>query len=52
MYNLTRDKKKFTRSELLTYYQDLKIQYPLCSVEDAFAEDDWQGFVGHAKTNG
>lgn len=52
VYDLTRDKKKFTRSELLTYYEDLKIQYPLCSVEDAFAEDDWQGFVDMQKKMG
>ncbi len=34
-----------TREELLAYYERLADSYPIISVEDAFAENDWEGFV-------
>ncbi|MBS3773102.1 MAG: phosphopyruvate hydratase, partial [Candidatus Thermoplasmatota archaeon] len=34
-----------TREELLAYYEQLADSYPIISVEDAFAENDWEGFI-------
>lgn len=31
-------------SELIKYYLDLKLKYPIISYEDPFAEDDWSTF--------
>lgn len=32
------------REQLLCWYQKIVSQYPICSIEDPFAEDDHQGF--------
>lgn len=31
--------------ELLRFYEDLCNRYPIISIEDAFAEEDWSGFI-------
>ncbi len=31
--------------ELLAYYEQLSKAYPIISIEDPFAEDDWEGFI-------
>ncbi len=31
--------------ELISWYQDLVVDYPLISIEDGLAEDDWAGFT-------
>ncbi len=36
--------KQLTSKELLEYYQELVDDYPIFSLEDAFAEDDWEGW--------
>jgi len=36
--------KILTRDELLALYDRLTITYPIVSIEDGFAEDDWDGF--------
>ena len=36
--------KKFSRDELLALYNRLIGVYPIVSIEDGFAEDDWEGF--------
>lgn len=41
-YNL--DGRGFTRIELLEFYEDLARSFPIISIEDPFAEEDWQGF--------
>jgi len=43
-YILAKDNKKFTSAELSKYYQDLIKEHNLLSLEDPFAEDDWQSF--------
>ncbi len=40
----TVDGKKLAVSELVEYYADLKSKYPIISLEDGFAEDDFDGF--------
>ncbi|MBG0730974.1 phosphopyruvate hydratase [Mycoplasma sp. 'Moose RK'] len=38
-------KFEFTSAELLEYYGELFKKYPIISVEDGFAESDWNGFI-------
>ncbi len=41
----TVDGKTFDRVGLVDYYAELIATYPIVSIEDAFAEDDWAGFI-------
>jgi len=36
--------RELTRSELLEFYKDLVTRFGIISIEDPFAEDDWQAF--------
>jgi enolase len=38
------ENKRLNRSRLLELYQDLIKHYPICSLEDPFAENDFKGF--------
>jgi enolase len=40
----TFDKKAITREELVAIYEQLSSKYPLISIEDGCAEDDWDGW--------
>jgi enolase len=40
----TFDKKKVSAEELASIYVDLSERYPIVSIEDGFAEDDWDGW--------
>ena len=44
VYNLTKEGKLVSSKELTKFYMDLKSKYPIISMEDIFAEDDWDGF--------
>lgn len=37
-------KNVFTSLQLVDYYESLVTKYPICSIEDGFAEDDWDGW--------
>lgn len=39
------DRKSFTSAQLVEYYAHLAGKYPIVSIEDSHAEDDWEGFV-------
>lgn len=41
-----------TSSELTDYYKDLIERYPIVSVEDGMAEDDWDGWIAHTEVLG
>ena len=43
-YNLTAEKKKLSSDQLIKFYQELISNYPIISIEDGFAEDDWHGW--------
>ena len=43
LYNI--DGKEFTPDQLIEYYSDLTKRYPIISLEDPFAEEDWQSFA-------
>jgi enolase len=37
--------KKMSSSEMVDFYSDLVSSYPIVSIEDGMAEDDWDGWV-------
>ena len=43
-YLLPKRNKKMTAEELIGYYGDLISKYPIISVEDGTAEEDWEGW--------
>ena len=36
--------KQLSRNELVEFYKDLTSRFPIISIEDPFAENDWEGF--------
>ena len=44
MYELKREGKALKRGELVAYYAKLVDIYPIISIEDGLAEDDWAGW--------
>jgi enolase 1/2/3 len=45
LYRLTGEGKTLDAGGLATYYQDLVARYPIVSIEDGMAEDDWAGWA-------
>ena len=43
-YNLKKDGLELTGTEMVGYYEKLVSQYPIISIEDGLAEDDWAGW--------
>jgi len=43
-YHLTGEGKVFTAEEMVDYYASLIDRYPIVSLEDGLAEDDWEGW--------
>jgi enolase len=43
-YHLEGEGKTLTSSQMVQFYKDLCKQYPIISIEDGMAEDDWQGW--------
>ncbi|MDO8571693.1 MAG: phosphopyruvate hydratase, partial [bacterium] len=41
----TFEKKKVRSDKMVAYYQELVSAYPIISIEDGLAEDDWGGFT-------
>lgn len=44
MYNLKKEGKVIDNNELILFLENLAKKYPIVSMEDIFAEDDWDGF--------
>ena len=44
-YELSGEGKNLDTSEMIEFYTQLCAEYPIVSIEDALAEDDWDGFV-------
>jgi enolase len=44
VYDLAGEGKKFDAAGMVDYYADLCARYPIISIEDGFAEDDWDGW--------
>ncbi len=43
-YNLTSEKRKLTATEMVDLFEDWCAKYPIISIEDGCAEDDWDGW--------
>lgn len=43
-YHLAGEGRVLTSTEMIDYYADLVERYPIVSIEDALAEDDWSGW--------
>jgi len=43
-YVLSSEGKELTSSEMIDYYEGLIDKYPILSIEDGLAEDDWDGW--------
>jgi enolase len=44
MYDLKTENRQLTSEEMVKYYETLAANYPLVSLEDGLAEDDWAGW--------
>jgi enolase len=43
-YHLARENKVLSSAEMVDYWADIAARYPLISLEDGLAEDDWEGW--------
>ncbi|WMM25805.1 phosphopyruvate hydratase [Tissierella sp. MB52-C2] len=44
VYNLAGEGRVLTVNEMIDYYEELVNKYPIISIEDGLAEDDWDGW--------
>lgn len=44
-YNLKREGRSLTSEQMVQFYADWARQYPIISLEDGLAEDDWEGWA-------
>jgi enolase len=45
VYDLKREGRKLTSAEMVEFYADWVQRYPILSIEDGLAEDDWEGWT-------
>jgi len=45
VYNLSGEGRQLSASEMVDYWVDLCSRYPIVSIEDGMAEDDWDGWA-------
>jgi enolase 1/2/3 len=43
-YHLARENRSLSSAEMVEYWADIANRYPLISLEDGLAEDDWEGW--------
>ena len=43
-YELVGENKSFNSEQMVSYYSDLIKKFPIFSIEDGLAEDDWEGW--------
>jgi len=43
-YRLEREKRTLSSAELIDFYEQWTKKYPIASIEDGLAEDDWEGW--------
>lgn len=46
VYHFKGEKRQFSTEQLIDYFEGLCKEYPICSIEDGLAEDDWEGWCG------
>jgi len=52
LYEMKIDNEKYDIDRLIDYYKRLVDKYPIVSIEDPFAEDDWEGWRAMTKELG
>ena len=45
VYDLKAENKKLSSEEMIDFYENLVNKYPIISIEDGLAQDDWDGWV-------
>lgn len=51
-YNLKSENRQLTSEEMVQFYVDWCSKYPIVSIEDGMAEDDWEGWAMMTKALG
>ncbi|MGL2822810.1 phosphopyruvate hydratase [Helicobacter pylori] len=51
-YHLKGENKILDSRELVAYYKELVVKYPIVSIEDGLSEDDWEGWAFLSKELG
>ena len=51
-YNLEGEGKVLSTDQMIKYYEDLVSKYPIVSIEDGLAEDDWEGWAALTRVLG
>jgi enolase 1/2/3 len=51
-YVLEGEGRTLSPAEMVRYYEDLCARYPIVSIEDGMAEDDWEGWAAITKSLG
>ncbi len=52
LYDLAGEKRQLAPEEMAAYYADLCSRYPIVSIEDGMAEEDWAGWAALTKLVG
>jgi len=52
LYNLRKEGRKLTSDEMVDFWTNWIEQYPIVSIEDGFAQDDWEGWKNFTAKNG
>jgi enolase len=52
LYNLASENKMLSSEEMIDLYESWINKYPIISIEDGLAEDDWDGFISMTKRLG
>ncbi|MEW6717053.1 MAG: phosphopyruvate hydratase [Chloroflexota bacterium] len=52
VYNLRKEGQKLTNAKMVEFWKSWVDQYPIVSIEDGLAEDDWEGWKLLTKTLG
>ncbi len=51
-YTLAREGRTLSSAEMVAWYQELCAKYPIVSIEDGLAEDDWEGYAALTRALG
>ena len=52
LYNLRKEGRKLTSDQMVEFWTNWINQYPIVSLEDGFAQDDWEGWENFTALNG
>lgn len=52
VYNLRKEGRKLSSDQMVEFWTNWINQYPIVSIEDGFAQDDWEGWKNFTALNG